>query len=74
MSRTIVTGEARLSYAKLFTPETPQGGGDPVYSVTILIPKTDTVTKQAIDNAILRMTRHCLHTEGLTKQLIYLYF
>ena len=28
MSRTIVTGEVRLSYAKLFTPEIPQGGGE----------------------------------------------
>lgn len=60
MSRTIVTGEVRLSYAKLFTPETPQGGGDPVYSVTILIPKTDTATKQAIDNAIQEVANEAL--------------
>lgn len=62
MSVTIVTGEVRLSYTKLFTPETPQGGGDPVYSVTILIPKTDIATKQAIDNAIQQVANEALAT------------
>lgn len=52
MSDTIVTGQARLSYVNVFTPKTPQNGGDPKYSVTVLIPKSDIATKQAIDNAI----------------------
>ena len=52
MSVTIVTGEARLSYVNVFTPKTPRGGGDPVYSVTVLIPKSDHATKQAIDDAV----------------------
>lgn len=62
MSTTIVTGEVRLSYVNIFTPQTPQGGGDPVYSVTILIPKTDVATKQAIDNAIQQTANEALAT------------
>lgn len=52
MSDTIVTGEVRLSYVNIFTPKTPLNGGDPKYSVTLLIPKSDFATKQSIDNAI----------------------
>ena len=52
MSTTIVTGEARLSYVNVFTPKASQNGGDPKYSVTVLIPKADVSTKQAIDAAI----------------------
>lgn len=48
-----LTGEVRLSYANLVTPRAPQNGqGDPKYSVTLLIPKTDLSTKADIDNAI----------------------
>lgn len=53
MSQTIVTGEVRLSYVNIFQPKTPQNGqGDPKFSVTILIPKSDIATKQAVDAAI----------------------
>lgn len=52
MSDTIVTGEVRLSYVNIFTPKAPLNGGDPKYSVTLLIPKSDFATKQSIDNAI----------------------
>lgn len=52
MGATIVTGEVRLSYVNVFNPKTPKNGGDPKYSVTLLIPKSDIATKQAIDNAI----------------------
>lgn len=48
----VLTGEVRLSYANLIVPRPPQQGGDPKYSVTLLIPKTDTATKADIDNAI----------------------
>lgn len=46
------TGEVRLSYAHLTQPYAHQPGADPKYSVTLLIPKTDTATKQAIDAAM----------------------
>jgi hypothetical protein len=52
MSDTIVTGEVRFSYVNVFTPKAPQNGGDPKYQITILLPKTDIATKQAIDAAI----------------------
>lgn len=48
----IVTGRVRLSYAHLFTPRAKKPGDEPKYSATLLIPKTDVVTKQRIDAAI----------------------
>jgi hypothetical protein len=48
----VVTGKVRLSYVHLFTPYAGQQGGEARYSTTILVPKTDTVTKQKIDAAI----------------------
>ncbi len=48
----VLTGEVRLSYANLTTPRAAQPGGEPKYSVTLLIPKTDVATKADIDAAI----------------------
>lgn len=48
----VLTGECRLSYANLTTPRAAQQGGEPKYSVTLLIPKTDAATKADIDAAI----------------------
>ena len=47
----VLTGEVRLSYVHLTTPRASQQGGEPKYSVTLLIPKTDTATKADIDGA-----------------------
>lgn len=47
----VVTGEVRLSYAHLFEPQSINGS-KPKYSVSLLIPKTDTVTIAAIERAI----------------------
>lgn len=44
----IVTGEVRLSFVNIFTPDEK----DDKYSVTILVPKTDVETKARIDAAI----------------------
>ena len=47
----LVTGKVRFSYVNVFEPRvTPNG--DEKYSVTLLIPKSDTVTKQRIDAEI----------------------
>lgn len=50
----VLTGEVRLSYAHLdqpyANPKSP--GAEPKYSVTMLIPKTDTATKADIDASI----------------------
>ena len=48
----VLTGEVRLSYCNLTTPRASQQGGEPKFSVTLLIPKTDTATKADIDAAI----------------------
>ncbi len=48
----VVTGRVRLSYVHLFSPFANQPGAEPKYSVTLLIPKSDTTTKQRIDAAI----------------------
>jgi hypothetical protein len=39
-----LTGEVRLSYCNLVEPRPAQSGGDPKYSVTLLIPKSDEAT------------------------------
>ena len=52
MSTKIVTGKVRFSYCHIFEPQEPQGGGDPKYSVTLLIPKADTATLAKIKEAM----------------------
>lgn len=59
----VLTGEVRLSYANLTNPRAPQQGGEPKYSVTLLIPKTDTATKLDIDNSI-----KAAYEEGVSKK------
>lgn len=44
----ITTGKVRASYVHVFQPRVPDNGGDPKYSITLLIPKTDTVTINSI--------------------------
>lgn len=44
----LTTGKVRFSFVHLWEPQVPQGGGEPKYSVTILIPKTDVNTLNAI--------------------------
>lgn len=52
MSNTrVITGEVRLSYANIWEPKSINGS-DPKYSVSLLIPKTDTTTIKAIEAAI----------------------
>lgn len=62
MATKIVTGKVRFSFVHVFEPQEQQGGGDPKYSVTLLIPKSDTTTmgkikqamKEARDNFVAR--------------------
>ncbi|MCI8585542.1 MAG: DUF2815 family protein [Lachnospiraceae bacterium] len=48
----MTTGKVRASYAHVFQPHTAPGSTDAKYSVTLLIPKTDAVTLNAIYSAI----------------------
>ena len=59
----VLTGEVRLSYANLVTPRVSQQGGEPKYSVTLLIPKPDNATKMDIDNSI-----RAAYEEGVSKK------
>lgn len=48
----VVTGLVRFSYAQVWEPKAINEGDDPKYSVSLLIPKTDTETIAKIEAAI----------------------
>lgn len=48
----VALDRVRLSYVHLLTPRAPLGVGEPKYSTTILLPKTDVAGKARIDAAI----------------------
>lgn len=52
MNGDVLTGECRLSYVHLLKPHAATKGAAEKYSVTILVPKTDTQTLQEIQRAI----------------------
>lgn len=52
MSTKVVTGKVRFSYVNIFEPKASQDGGAPKYSITLLIPKSDTVTLGKIKAAM----------------------
>lgn len=49
---TVTTGKVRMSFVHVFEPHAREQGQEPKYSVTVLVPKSDTTTKKAIDAAI----------------------
>jgi hypothetical protein len=59
----VITGKkCVMSYLNVNEPKTPLGGGTPKYSVSIIIPKSDTVTIEKIKAAI-----HAAYIEGESK-------
>lgn len=46
-----VTGKVRFSYANVFTPKAAQEGGPLKYSVSLIIPKSDTETVERLRKA-----------------------
>lgn len=48
----VVTGEVRLSFVNVFQPKATKEGDEAKYSVTVIIPKSDTKTIEAIKAAI----------------------
>lgn len=48
----VITGKCRFSFLKVFTPEAMEEGGEKKYSVSLIIPKSDTVTIAALKGAI----------------------
>ena len=59
----VLTGVVRLSYANLVTPRASQQNGELKYSVTLLIPKTDTATKADIEASMM-----AAYEEGVNKK------
>lgn len=64
MSTKVVTGKVRFSFCHIFEAQEPQGGGDPKYSVTLLIPKTDTVTLGKIKAAMSEARENFCNRNG----------
>lgn len=64
MSTKVITGKVRFSYANISEARVPQGGGDPKYSVTLLIPKSDTVTIGKIKDAIAEARENFVKKNG----------
>lgn len=64
MSTKVVTGKVRFSYCYLFEPQEPLNGGEPKYSVTLLIPKSDTVTVGKIKAAIAEARENFVKRNG----------
>lgn len=50
----VTINDVRFSYCNLFQPKAPFNNpqGEPKYSVTVLVPKTNTAAKAVIDNAV----------------------
>ena len=64
MSTKVVTGKVRFSFCHIFEPQEPQGGGDPKYSVTLLIPKSDTATLGKIKAAMAEARENFVKRNG----------
>ena len=62
MATTITINNVRFSYCSLFQPNA-RPGQDPKYSTTVLVPKSNTAAKAAIDEAIEAATQ-----EGVSKK------
>ena len=58
----VITGKVVMSYLTVNEPKTPLGGGTPKYSVSLIIPKSDTATVEKIRAAI-----KAAHDEGQSK-------
>jgi hypothetical protein len=56
----VLTGEVRLSYMNVITPRVSPQGGEPKYSVTLLIPKTDVAAKADIDASMQAAAQEAL--------------
>lgn len=66
MSTKVVTGKCRFSYVNIFEPQENNNNGDPKYSVTLLIPKSDTVTLGKIKEAMAEAREAFCKRNGAT--------
>lgn len=66
MATKVITGKVRFSFCNIFEPKAPLNGGDPKYSVTLLIPKTDSATLGKIKEAIAEARENFCKKNGAT--------
>ena len=66
MATKVITGKVRFSFCHIFEPQEPQGGGEPKFSVTLLIPKSDKATMQKIQTAMQEARDNFCKKNGAT--------
>ena len=66
MATKVITGKVRFSFVNIFEPKENNNGGDPKYSVTLLIPKSDTVTLGKIKEAMTEARENFCKRNGAT--------
>lgn len=64
MATKIVTGKVRFSFVNVWEPKASQDGGDARYSLTLLIPKSDTATMQKIQAAMTEARTNFCNKNG----------
>ena len=66
MATKVITGKVRFSFVNIFEPKEDNNGGNPKYSVTLLIPKSDTVTMGKIKEAMSEARENFCKRNGAT--------
>ena len=66
MATKVITGKIRFSFVNIFEPKENNNGGDPKYSVTLLIPKSDTATLSKIKEAMAEARENFCKRNGAT--------
>ena len=66
MATKVITGKVRFSYVNIFEPKKNEDGTDGKYSVTLLIPKSDTVTLGKIKEAMTEARENFCKRNGAT--------
>lgn len=64
MATKVTTGKIRFSFVNLFEAKEPQGGGEPKYSMTLLIPKSDIDTMSKIKAAMTEARENFCRRNG----------
>ena len=71
MSKKVITGVSRLSYANLWEPKASVEGATPKYSVSVIIPKSDKKTVADIRKAIEEALQEGIGKFGGRKPAVY---
>ncbi len=66
MATKVITGKVRFSFVNVFEPKEDNNGGNPKYSVTLLIPKSDTATLNKIKEAMAEARENFCKRNGAT--------